>query len=218
MAIVVAGDLGDVVTITRGIERQLRLAARDAVNESALAVTTDARNLVKAMLGPEQRMSRVTTRKRNDKGGRTTKVSASTLAQGGTKINPAYKQADSDTNPVAIIGARGPAHLIEHRRRGGYTVKPARGILTAAQAAPLSDLEAQLFGAQRAAERRSSERLPHAPALPMGGDVYRGSAKPGPISTPRAPITRAFARARTTIANRARDAAAKSLERRMGKV
>lgn len=190
------------VTVTRDITDAMRLATREAVNVSALEVTTDARNRVRRVLGPEQRMSRLTTRQRN---GKASHVSADTIAKGGTRINPYYRQADSVTKPVALVGARGPAHLIEHSRRGGYDVRPRRKAVTDVDTAEsVAALEATVFGRTATETTKRAAQLRHAGALGTpGGFGFYGKVKPGPILRPRGgPIMAAFHVATTTI-NRA---------------
>jgi len=198
------------IVVTEPVRAALHLATKDAVNQCALLITTDARRRVQAAIGAEQRLSHVTARVRADKGGRRVKVSAATIGKGGTRINPAYKQADSVTNPTAIIGARGPAHLIEHARRGGYEVKP----LKVAGAGPdIADVFAMIKTAQLASElglpQSSAGR-----ALKVPGTDGRARAHPGPIRDPLRPITTAFMQARKTVEKAARDEVAASLRRR----
>jgi hypothetical protein len=200
------------IIVTKPVRDALHLATKDAVNQCALLITTDARRRVQAAIGPEQRMSHVTARVRGDKGGRRVVVSAETIGKGGTRINPAYKQADSVTNPVAVIGARGPAHLIEHRRRGGYEVKP----LKVAGASPdIADVFASIKAAQLTAElglpQGSARR-----ALKVPGTDGRARAHPGPITNPLRPITKAFEQAARTVERAARDELAASMRRRLG--
>lgn len=203
----------ELVRVTDRVAAELRLATREAVNHSAELVVVDARRRVQAAIGPEQRMSRVTARMRN---GRRSVVTAETVAKGGTRINPYYRTATSTTNPVALIGVRGPAHYIEHPRRGGYLVKPRRPVVVDADIADaIDELQAELFGRERAARRRSGERLPRRPALKIAGD-YRAAARPGPITTPLAPITKAFAAAPQTIAAAARARVEQGIRRRLG--
>jgi hypothetical protein len=200
-----------VVVVTQPVQAALRLATREAVNQVALLITQDARRRVQAAIGAEQRMSGVTSRQRN---GKRSQVTPETIAKGGTRINPAYKNADSLTNPVAVIGARGPAHYIEHPRRGGYEVRPRRAGATGPAVPSMAAILAKTLDIT---PQVAEGRLRH-PALRIPGTKGRASAHPGPINHPLAPITQAFTAAPTTMANAARDELEAGLRRRLGRL
>jgi hypothetical protein len=197
----------ELVRVTDSIALEMRLAVRETVNHSAELVTLDARRRVQAAIGADQRMSRVTARMRN---GKRSLVTAETIAKGGTRINPYYKTATSESNPVALIGVRGPAHLIEHKRRGGYQVRP-RPAVAAGEIPTMADILSGTLGTDR---EQTAARLRH-PALrtPQGP---RAGAKPGPINNPLRPIGKAFDAAPHTIAQAARDELEAGLRRRLG--
>ena len=192
------------VRVAPGIIRDLRLGVREGVNASALAVTTDARRRVQIAVGAEQRLSGVVTRKRFDRGGVTRRVTAATRAKGGTRINPYYRPAASTTNPVALVGVRGPAQFIEHPRRGGYQVRPLRQAVEPGRATELAGLS--LGGLTPNLAGRLAN-----PALrtPMGP---RAAVYPGAIRVPRAPISAAFAGAAKTVER----AAVETIRKRTG--
>lgn len=186
----------------------MRLATREAVNKSAEVVTLDARRRVRAAVGADQRLSGVKTRKR---AGSTRRVTPETIGKGGTRINPYYRAATSETNPQALVGVRGPAQYIEHPRRGGYEVRPLDRPVTPAAIPTVADMLAATFGT---APDVAAARLRHpALATPQGP---RARARPGAIATPLAPITKAFAAAPATIHEAARDAVEASMRRRFG--
>lgn len=212
------------VYLDRTMVAALRLATREAVNVSALEVTQDARRRVRSVLGPEQRMSRLTVRKRNDKGGKLERVTLATIEKGGTRINPYYRQADSTTKPVALVGARGPAHLIEHSRRGGYDVRPTRGVATSAAGEDLAELQARIFGRTRTETQATTARLQKRPALVTGLGTeknpagYYGRVRPGPINRPQGgPINAAFRAAPATMRNLAQRTMDESFSRQLGR-
>jgi hypothetical protein len=81
----------------------LQGANRDMVNRCALAITTQARQAIKAVLGPGQRLSHLT---------------------GKPKITVFYRMAGTDQRPVATIRPTRYWHFVEHPHMGGYTVTP----------------------------------------------------------------------------------------------
>lgn len=205
------------VRLSRGFAAAVRHSMREAVNVAALEITKEARRRTQVVLGPEQRMSRLTNRLRPDKGGRMVRVSLETIAKGGTRVNPYYRQADSVTKPVALVGARGPAHLIEHDRRGGYEVRPTRRTgLAADDAARAAAIQAAVFGVDAA---RTAARLSRPGAIMVGPDTFYGKVRPGAIRRPKGgPITKTFADG-ANITNRfAADTVQKSLDRATGRL
>lgn len=203
------------VVLDREVTDALRLATREAVNVGALEITQDARRRVRSVLGPEQRMSRLTVRKRNDKGGKLERVTLATIEKGGTRINPYYRSANSTTKPVALVGARGPAHLLEHSRRGGYDVRPGRAALAEGEADELARMQAAIFGRTQAETQATTARLQRRGAIPTPHGFF-GRVQPGPISRPQGgPITAAFAAATGTISEKCRLALQQKIDRQM---
>lgn len=209
--------------VTPNLARAVQLATREAVNASLLAITQDARARVRTVLGPEQRMSRVTTRKRGD---RTSRVTTATIEKGGTRINPYFRQADSTTRPVGLVGARGPAHLLEHSRRGGYDVRPHRRTGNTAAVSDLANLQAEIFGRSRAQAQVTAARVARPGAIRTGvagtgknthGDY--GRVRPGPIFRPAGgPIAAAFRAAPNTMNDLATKAVQDTLDRTVNSI
>jgi hypothetical protein len=74
----------------------------DAVNASALAITTEARAAIKRAVGADARLGHM---------------------HGRPRVGVFYARARANRPAiVAPIRASGPAHLIERPRKGGYTV------------------------------------------------------------------------------------------------
>lgn len=210
---------GNAVTVTGELVGAVQGATREAVNASALAITSDARRRTQDALGPEQRLSGVIYRQ--NRNGRRGIVSAGVRAKGGTRINPYYRDAHSETKPVALVGVRGPAQYIEHRRKGGYDVRPVHTVgVDADTRAAADDLVASLVGpgprseakARQAKLRGKVAAQHHPPALKIGA-LVRAAAHPGPVLLPPRPITHAFGAANRTMERVARDAFAAQLER-----
>lgn len=164
----------------------LRLANREAVNVSALEITTRARRALQAVIGPEQRLSgqRVAytwtgaDRKQGKAGGR------------GIRVNPYYRPAMAPVHPTALVGVRGPAQRVEHPRRGGYPIGPTAG--RASRGAPsLEPLDISAMIDRSRQRVRAGEHL-RRPALRMPDGAYRYGVKGGAITRPPAPITRTF--------------------------
>jgi len=195
--------LPEFIQLTPEIQQDLRLAMREAVNKSALAVTQDARERVKIELGADQRLSGYLY---NPTGSRV-------RVAGGRRINPAYKPAMSEEHPVALVGARGPAHLIEHNRRGDYDIKPRRrGRPSAAvQSEAGAFVQSMLGGPLESAPTAEA----HAPALGRkGGSMFRAAVKGGFILRPLGgPIADAFRYAPRTVAQLAEQTVAARVNR-----
>lgn len=192
--------------VTPQMQHDLRLAMQDAVNASALHVTTIARFAVQAMLGPEQRLSGYMYNRTGSK------VGGTITEAGGRRINPAYKRADSNLHPVALIGARGPAHFIEHSRRGGYVIDPAKFRLGPRSGAGYRKaLEALGFypGEAEALAGRAEQR--RAIGFPDGN--ARARVKGGSILRTQGPIGRTFDRAPSLIYRVAEREINRSLDR-----
>lgn len=189
--VVLGGFQAGSARVAPTIIRDLRLGMREGVNVSALAIVTDARRRVQLAVGADQRLSGVVTRKRFDRDGSTRRVTAATKAKGGTRINPYYRKAASETNPVALVGVRGPAQFVEHPRRGGYQVRPLRQAVEPTRATELAGLS--LGGLTPNLAGRLAN-----PALrtPFGP---RAAVYPGAIRVPKAPISAAFAAAARTM-------------------
>lgn len=118
---------------------------------------------------------------------------------GGTKkakIQPYYLPAESTTRPQAICRVKGPWQIIERPRKGGYQVKAKRKSAKAA-----ASLES--FGLSPG----QALKTPQGP---------RGGVKPGPITTPLAPVSKTFARADRIIDEMVTEALDKSAQRRLG--
>ena len=188
--------------VVQQLSRVLRISLKDGVNEAALAITRDARRRVQAVIGPEQRLSGTWYRQVN---GREYRVREATSIAGGTRVNPAYKEADAEIRPTALIGARGPAHYIEHTRRADYWVYP-RG---SAKGKPLpgggrrrrrgmSGEEARFFEEQFGALTGRSLYAGKT-ALTIGGLDARPAAHIKRAPIPRRPITKAFEAAPRTV-------------------
>jgi hypothetical protein len=194
--------LSDVATkVTPELAKQLRLATREAVNKVALELTRDARERTKLVTGGDQRLSgsRITSSWHVEHPGTegSRRIYTAPVA-GGRKVNPAYKQADSVTNPTAVIGARGPMHWLEHDRKGGYDIRPRRARATSDKAvADLDRLNTELFGRS---PRGGAARTKHAPALKVAGKYY-GAVKGGGIIRPLGgPMTATMRAAPRTVA------------------
>lgn len=204
--------------ISADIADDLRLAMREAVNKSALAVTQDARKRVSAKLGPERRLSgsKIQFSWTVEQPGTESRRVRTAADPRGRRINPAYKPALSETNPTALVGARGPAQWIEHDRKGGYDIVPrhkGRQGATAAQRSSASDFIESMLG--RPITGGTGATKGHAPALgEAGGKMFRAKVKGGAISRPLGgPITEAFLRAPATVAQLAAAAVAERVNR-----
>jgi hypothetical protein len=166
---------GDVVVVMDRLAQQLGPTIRDAVNAAALALTVDARKRYQRAIGPEQRLSGYRYNTKGSKVG----------DRQGRRVNPYYREAASGTRPQALVAVRGPGHLVEHRRRGGYTITPHRARLQVGSAAALAglikhgftDLSAGAAAIGRA--RNPAMRTPRGP---------RASVTPGPITRPLRPF------------------------------
>lgn len=80
----------------------IQAANRDGVNRSALAITNQVRDSIRAATG-DMRMSGIGRR--------------------GAKVGARY-DVKGAANPTALIRATGPVHLLEGGRRGGYEIRP----------------------------------------------------------------------------------------------
>jgi hypothetical protein len=191
------------------IQQALRLSMKDAVNKSALLVTQDARKRVQSAIGAEMRLSGYLYNRKTG-----SRVSEKIIEAGGRRINPAYKKADSETKPVALIGARGPAHLIEHSRRGGYLITPAKKRLGLSSPGYAEALQRFLgYYPEEAAAVVSRAEKRRALALWPSGD-FRAQVKGGAINRPQGgPITASFQAAPWMILNTATNAVRERVDR-----
>lgn len=173
----------------------VRLALKEAVNRSALDITRDARARVQAKIGSEQRLSGYLYNRTGSK------VGGTVTEAGGRRINPAYKKADSNVHPVALIGARGPAHFIEHSRQGGYEIGPAKFRLGPKSGAGYRKALVLLgYDPEEAASMASGAERRRAISLPpYGEDDRRAHVKGGAIHRSGGPILAAFAAAPATV-------------------
>jgi hypothetical protein len=207
--------LPEFIQLTPEIQKDLRLAMREAVNKSALAVTQDARERVKLEIGPEQRLSgsKILFSWTVEQPGTESRRIRTKADPAGRRINPAYKPADSETKPTALIGARGPAQWIEHDRRGGYDIAPRAGRQGRPGAAVQSEVntfvQSMLGGPMKATKRG------HAPAVGRkGGNMFRAKVKGGFILRPLGgPIADAFRAAPRTVAQLAENIVAARVNR-----
>jgi hypothetical protein len=166
---------GDVVVVMDRLAARLGPSVRDGVNAAALALTVDARRRYQRAIGPEQRLSGYRYNPKGSKVG----------DRQGRRVNPYFREATSPTRPQALVAVRGPGHLVEHPRRGGYTIAPRRQGLQVGSTAALAglikhgftDLTAGAAAIGRA--RNPAVRTPRGP---------RANAEPGPITRPLRPF------------------------------
>lgn len=144
---------------------ELARSARAGVNAAGAAVTDEARKAVIAVVGGDGTLSHL---------------------RGSKVIKPYFRRAQSEDNPVCLVGVSGPAHLLEHPRKGGYQVKARRK-----QAAVVETFAALGL------ETRQALATPQGP---------RGGVRPGPITNPRAPVTKTFDRAPQIVQKAAEEA------------
>jgi hypothetical protein len=171
---------GDVVVVLDRFARQLGGTIRDGVNAGALACTEQARRNYRQVLGASQRLS----------GYRYTPKGTKTQPR---RVNPYYREATSSTHPQAIVAVRGPAQLVEHPRKGGYTIRPrGNGVVSPTLAAMVrrGELTARNIGVPRPAMR-----TPRGP---------RADVKPGPANHPPRPFLRMVPQAPRLIEEAAR--------------
>src|SRR5215468_3959912 len=95
-------DAQEYVRLTPRILAELGASAVAGINAAAAAVTKQATAATAAVVGPDGRLSHLPKSK---------------------PVKPYFKRARPGPHPLAVCGVRGPAHLIEHPRKGGYKVR-----------------------------------------------------------------------------------------------